>query len=105
MQTEIERILKDTFAPIHLDVVNESYKHKVPPNAETHFKVTMASEAFAGKAPLARHRLVNQALAHPLNNGVHALSLKLYTPQQWTDADGDAHVTPPCASETSPAPQ
>lgn len=32
--------------PIHLEVVNESYMHNVPKDAETHFKVLVVSEKF-----------------------------------------------------------
>jgi stress-induced morphogen len=34
----VERITA-AFSPIHLEVVNESYKHSVPKGSETHFKV------------------------------------------------------------------
>lgn len=32
----------------HLDVINESYMHNVPPGSETHFKVVVVSEQFDG---------------------------------------------------------
>lgn len=32
--------------PIHLEVVNESYMHNVPKDAETHFKVLVVSAKF-----------------------------------------------------------
>jgi len=31
--------LQSKFSPLHLEVVNESYKHSVPKGSETHFKV------------------------------------------------------------------
>ena len=35
--------------PLHLEVVNESHRHSVPDNAETHFKVVIVSENFVLK--------------------------------------------------------
>ena len=41
VQSVIERKLNETFDPIYLEVVNESYKHSVPKGSESHFKVTL----------------------------------------------------------------
>jgi BolA protein len=62
VQTSIERKLREAFEPTHLEVVNESYKHCVPKDAETHFKVVVVSEKFGGVLLLERHR----CLAHPV---------------------------------------
>ena len=75
--------LAAAFAPSHLDVVNESANHNVRAGSETHFKVVVISQAFAGKALLERHRAVNETLAAELANGVHALSIVAKTPEQW----------------------
>merc|ERR1719277_266948 len=75
--------LTATFEPIHLEVINESHMHSVPKNSETHFKVVVVSENFVDKKPLARHRLVNDALKEELNSGVHALSINAFTQEQW----------------------
>ncbi|WP_413701521.1 BolA family protein [Psychromonas sp. KJ10-10] len=55
----------------------------VPANSETHFKVTVVSDFFSGKLPIARHRLINELLAEQLQGPVHALSMHTYTPAQW----------------------
>lgn len=47
-----------TLNPVHLEVINESYKHKVPQGSETHFKVVVVSEAFQDKPLLDRHSIV-----------------------------------------------
>ncbi|WP_372941222.1 BolA family protein, partial [Shewanella sp.] len=44
---------------------------------------------------LARHRLVNQALADELANGVHALSINVYTEAEWQALD-EVPKTPNC---------
>ena len=58
--------LQAVFSPKHLEVLNESASHNVPRGSETHFKVIVVSDGFAGVGPLDRHRLVNGALADEL---------------------------------------
>jgi BolA protein len=99
MQHSIEDKLKAEYSPDYLEVVNESGNHKVAPGSETHFKVLMVSSSFQGKASVIRHRMVNKTLAEELAGGVHALSLKLMTPQQWEAAGHKIESqSPPCAS-------
>ncbi len=47
-----------------------------------HWKARIVSAGFAGLGPLARHRLVNQALAEPLRGPIHALTMELLTPDE-----------------------
>lgn len=75
--------LTEFFTPSHLEVLNESNRHNVPPNSETHFKVVIVSEKFEGQRLIARHRAVNGVLADELANGVHALSMHTYTQADW----------------------
>ncbi|MDC0609929.1 BolA/IbaG family iron-sulfur metabolism protein [Vibrio sp.] len=82
----IESKLTEALNPIHMDVINESFMHNVPPGSESHFKVIVVSNEFENKRLIARHRLVNQTLANELENGVHALSMHTYTPSEWQDS-------------------
>ncbi|MDG1733120.1 MAG: BolA/IbaG family iron-sulfur metabolism protein [Thalassotalea sp.] len=75
--------LTDAFTPLHLEVINESYKHNVPEGSESHFNVTIVSEKFDGQRLIGRHRQVNAALADELENHIHALAMHTYTPEQW----------------------
>ena len=52
------------------------------PDAETHFRVKVVSEAFTGKAKVQRHRLVYGLLKEEIDGGVHALALKTKTPAE-----------------------
>ncbi|WP_041522607.1 BolA family protein [Gilvimarinus agarilyticus] len=83
VQHSIETTLSEVFAPEHLAVVNESHMHSVPPNSETHFKVTLVSEALTGKRQVQRHQLVYGALAEQLQGPVHALALHTFSPDEW----------------------
>lgn len=96
IQGRIEHILSEQLRPFHLEVVNESPMHSVPPGSESHFKVTIVSEEFAGKMVLARHRLVNELLREFLTGPVHALALHTLTPEEWFKRAGRAPDSPPC---------
>ncbi|GKY92149.1 hypothetical protein MPSEU_000186200 [Mayamaea pseudoterrestris] len=105
VQAAIEQNLRQAFQPLHLQVMNESHRHNVPKGSETHFKVVVVSDAFtAVKSPVARHRMVNAALAEQLKGPVHALSIVCKTPAQWQamlDEQGGGDVmiaaSPACA--------
>jgi len=47
-----------------------------------HFEATVISPAFAGKLPLARHRMVYATLGSRMGSEIHALSLKTLTPDE-----------------------
>lgn len=81
--------------PQHLDVINESHMHNVPAGSESHFKIIAVAEVFEGKMLIARHRIINKALAEELAGSVHALSLHTMTPAEWSEK-GAAPVSPPC---------
>ena len=47
-----------------------------------HFEATIVSDAFRGKLPLARHRLVYATLGTLMGNEIHALALRTLTPEE-----------------------
>lgn len=57
VEGKITNKLKEGLKPIHLEVINESYKHKVPPGSESHFKVVIVSEVFNDKSLIDRHSI------------------------------------------------
>jgi BolA protein len=78
VQQQIEAKLNGAMPVLHIEVVNESHMHSVPPNSETHFKVVLVSPEFAGKRPVARHQMIYRLLADELAAGVHALALHIH---------------------------
>ncbi len=80
-------------SPRHLSVDNESHKHSVPENSETHFRVEIVSEAFAGVRAVQRHQKVYQLLQEELAGPVHALAIHAYAPDEW---QGEAPASPDC---------
>ncbi|GIU24811.1 global transcriptional regulator BolA [Shewanella colwelliana] len=95
VEQNITEKLTAALSPVHLEVINESDNHHVPPNSETHFKVIIASEAFEGKRLIGRHRSVNEALADEFAQGLHALSMHTFTPSEW-QAEGNVPDSPKC---------
>src|SRR5262245_6329475 len=100
VQSKIEQKLSEALEPRHLEVVNESDMHHVPPGSESHFKVVLVADAFDGERLLARHRRVNAILKDELAGGVHALALHTYTSTEWQARFGSAPLSPPCARST-----
>ena len=47
-----------------------------------HFEATVVCEAFAGKLPLARHRMVYATLGSRMGGEIHALALRTLTPAE-----------------------
>ena len=86
MSTEarIREKLMLALRPTRLDVVNESHMHAghagSPGTGESHFRVIVVSPLFAGQSRVARHRLINDALAAELKGSVHALAIAAFAP-------------------------
>lgn len=96
VQTSIEHKMKAQLMPSHMEVINESHMHSVPPNSETHFKVVVVSDAFEGKRAVARHQMIYKVLADELEGPVHALALHTYTDSEWTQTGNSAPESPQC---------
>ena len=81
----IRALLADTLQPLSLDVVDDSHKHAGHAGArggQGHFGVDIVSAAFAGKSPLARHRMVYAALGDLMQSDIHALAIRARTPEE-----------------------
>lgn len=96
VQQVIETKLRGEFTPEYLDVVNESHMHSVPKDSETHFKVVLVADVFNGKRQVARHQHIYGLLAQELQNGVHALALHTYSPDEWAARNKPAPDSPQC---------
>ena len=78
----IEEQLRTILHPSQLEVLDESALHAghAGANAQgygSHFRVRIASPAFAGKSRVARHRLVYDALQNFIDQGLHALAIEI----------------------------
>jgi BolA protein len=92
----IEHKVREGLEPAHLDVINESHMHNVPANSETHFKLVVVADAFAGQMPVRRHKQIYALLDEELAGPVHALALHTYTPDEWQARGGQVEASPDC---------
>ncbi|MEQ6890302.1 BolA/IbaG family iron-sulfur metabolism protein [Halomonas sp. CS7] len=95
IQDTIEAKLK-ALEPDFLAVENESHRHNVPANSETHFKVTLVARRFEGLMPVKRHQQLYALLADELAGPVHALALHLFTPEEWEASGRSRPDSPDC---------
>lgn len=89
METRADRIrsiLQARFAPVALEVTDDSHQHAghmgARPEGETHYTVLLVSPAFSGMNRVARSRAVHEALAEEFARGLHALALALRAPEE-----------------------
>ena len=81
----IRALLVEALDPAAIEVVDDSHKHVGHAGArggQGHFSVDIVSAAFAGKLPLARHRLVYAALGGMMQTDIHALSIRARAPDE-----------------------
>ncbi|AXE92375.1 MULTISPECIES: BolA family protein [Paraburkholderia] len=82
----IEARLSAALAPVaSIQITDDSAQHAGHAGASAggHFSVTIVAAAFAGKARVARHRMVYDALADAMQRGIHALTITAYTPEEF----------------------
>lgn len=81
VRDQIAEKLSVKFTPSHLEVIDESEKHRghggYREGGETHFRVRIASPQFIGLPRVAQHRAVMETLDAELKDGVHALAIEV----------------------------
>lgn len=84
MTDTIRTKLTDAFAPVELDVVDDSARHEGHSGhshgGETHFFVRIVSAAFSGVSRVERQRRVYAVLDHEMKTQIHALQLETKVP-------------------------
>jgi BolA protein len=82
----IRQKLAAALAPTRLDLIDESARHAghagARPGGESHFRVTIASDAFAGRSRVDRQRMVYAALGELMTRQIHALAITALTPAE-----------------------
>ncbi len=96
VQAIIETKIRESLLPSHLEVINESHMHNVPPGSESHFKVIVVSDVFEAKSRVQRHQTMNAVLADELAGPVHALSMQTQTDAEWDASGGRKVASPAC---------
>ncbi len=93
-RARLEAILRDSFSPVYLEVVDHSHQHVGHAGAREggHFEVLIVSDRFSGLSRLEAQRLVHSALEQELRSSIHALALRVLTPERWRpSARGESH--------------
>ena len=87
IENKITALVEQKLATNHIYVINESNKHighaGDDGSGQTHFKLKIVSESFENLNKLQRHRLVNDIVKPLFSEGLHALSLELFTLKEW----------------------
>jgi BolA protein len=87
----IREKLTAAFAPLRLELEDDSWKHAghhheggmdARDGGESHFQLTIVSDAFVGQGRVARQRAINAVLKDELAGPVHALSIRAQTPAE-----------------------
>ncbi len=97
-ENSIRDKIEQYFHPTYFELENESHKHKVPAGSETHFRLLVVSDFFKEMTRVERARKAHEILADELSSGVHALSERFFTLDEWGRLD-DAQklmISPKC---------
>ena len=85
----VEAAIREKLAalqPVRLDLRDESGQHAghagARPSGGSHWQLTIVSAAFHGKNPVARHRMVYEALGDLMKRDIHALRIEALAPEQ-----------------------
>ncbi len=81
VRDEIVEKLSFKFSPSHLEVIDESEKHRghggYRPGGESHFRVRIGSPALVGLSRVMQHRAIMETLDAELKGGIHALAIEV----------------------------
>ena len=81
ISSEIERIIRAEFDPVHFELINDSDKHVGHAghdgSGDSHFTLIVVSSSFDEVSRVQRSRMVYAVLDGLFSQGLHALSLKL----------------------------
>ena len=80
LDAEIRTALEAGLAPEHLEVINESHRHKGHSgddgSGESHWRVVLSVPSLEDESRIARHRAVHAALGPAIIGRIHALAIE-----------------------------
>ena len=95
IQAKLEAALKPRLLTIHNDSHLHAGHHEgARRGEETHFRLEIVAEAFAGQSRVERQRRIHALLAEELAGPVHALQLSLRTPEEDDRAQAAGSASP-----------
>lgn len=84
LEASIRQKLESTFQPRYLEIENESHKHSRG-GSETHFRLIVVSDKFEGLSRVDRQRQVAGLFDQEREQGLHALSQRTFTVNEWAE--------------------
>ena len=84
----IEKALTRELDATLVDVTDQSGLHAGHLSAQEgggHFEVLVVSEKFRGQSRVAAQRMVYEALGKMMQEDIHALAMRTFTPEQWAE--------------------
>ena len=94
VQNKIDKLLRENINISELIILNDSYKHNVPPNSESHFNVQIVSNDFQNLSQIQRHKKVYKAVESLLAE-IHAFSITAMTTSEFKE-NPSLRDTPDC---------
>ena len=94
VQNKIDKLLRDNLNVFKLTIRNDSHKHNVPANSESHFNVQIVSDDFQDLSQIQRHKIVYKAIESLLNE-IHAFSITAITTSEFNE-NSSFRDTPEC---------
>ena len=94
VQNKIDKLLRDNLNVSKLIIKNESNKHNVPLNSESHFNVQIVSDDFQDLSQIQRHKIVYKAIESLLAE-IHAFSITAITNSEFKE-NPSLRDTPDC---------
>ena len=94
VQNKIDKLLRDNLNVSQLIIKNESNKHNVPSNSESHFNVQIVSDDFQDLSQIQRHKIVYKAIESLLAE-IHAFSITAITTSELKE-NPSLRDTPDC---------
>lgn len=88
-------LLQKYSEPQIFELQDESHLHAGRAGQESHFKLLLVSASFAGLNRVQRQRAINDFLSDEYAQGLHALSMRLMTPEEWEKSPKN-FKTPDC---------
>jgi BolA family transcriptional regulator, general stress-responsive regulator len=85
----MEQAIRERLAalnPVELVLRDESAAHAGHAGAASgggHWQLTIVSEEFRNRSPVARHRMVYELLGDLMRRDIHALKIEAYSPEQF----------------------
>ena len=77
IESTINKIINESYNPLYIELVNESFMHNVPKGSESHFKLVVVSNIFKNMTLIQRHKHIYSSLKTTMNN-IHALSINAF---------------------------